>query len=91
MVVLVVLVRANSVSKPVSKTTNPLDSELPVWLDDEGLPVTCHEKIKVMNENVREFEQMAKDLLEDGVLMGCSENQIRIALQQVVETVELTY
>ena len=75
----------------MSKTCNPLDETLPVWVDDEGQPVTCHEKIKVMNENFREFEQMAKDLLEDGVLMGCSESQIRLSLQQIVKTVALTY
>jgi hypothetical protein len=75
----------------MSKQTNPLDSELPVWLDDEGMPVTCHEKIKVMNENFRELAQVAKDLLEDGVLMGCSESHLRQALHQLLDTVELTY
>ena len=72
-------------------TANPLDEGLPVWIDDEGLPITCHEKIKVMNENFRELEQMAKDLLEDGVLMGCSENHLRQALHHLMASVELTY
>lgn len=70
---------------------NPLDANLPVWVDDEGLPITCHEKIKVMNENFSELAMMAKDLLEDGVLMGCSENHLRQALHQLLDTVELTY
>ena len=70
---------------------NPLDAGLPVWIDDEGLPITCHEKIKVMNENFRELEQLAKDLLEDGVLMGCSESHMRQALRQLLDQVELTF
>ncbi len=70
---------------------NPLDQGLPVWRDDEGSPITCHEKIKVMNENFRELEQLAKDLLEDGVLMGCSEQHMRQALHQLLDQVELTF
>lgn len=77
-------------SNPADKT-NPLDARLPVWVDDEGAPITCHEKIKVMNENIEEWEQMVKDLLEDGVLMGCSEAQLRQTLHQLMDRVALTF
>ena len=49
----------------------------PTWRGDDGAPVSCHEKIKVMNENLAEIRQMAQDAFEDALLMGCSEAQVR--------------
>jgi hypothetical protein len=50
---------------------------IPTWRHDDGAPVSCHEKIKVMNENLAEIRQMAQDAFEDALLMGCSEAQVR--------------
>jgi hypothetical protein len=57
----------------------------PVWRQPDGSPVSCVEKIKVLNENYAELRQMAQDALEDALLMGCSEAQIRQALHQLVD------
>ena len=48
-----------------------------VWRTPEGEPVSCVEKIKVLNENLAELRDMAQDALEDAVLMGCDEAQFR--------------
>lgn len=48
-----------------------------VWLTPAGEPVSCVEKIKVLNENLGELRAMAQDALEDAVLMGCDEAQFR--------------
>ncbi len=63
----------------------------PRWLRPDGLPVSCHEKIKVLNENYAELRQMAQDALEDAVLMGCSEAQIRAALHELVDSLVNPY
>ncbi len=39
--------------------------------------IACTEKNKVMRENLEELRQMAQDALEDAVLMGCDERQVR--------------
>jgi hypothetical protein len=57
----------------------------PVWEQPDGSPVSCVEKIKVLNENYAELRQIAQDALEDALLMGCSEDQIRTALHQLVD------
>jgi hypothetical protein len=57
--------------------SKPRTTDLPVWRRDDGAPVACHEKIKVMNENLAEIRQMAQDAFEDALLMGCSEAQVR--------------
>jgi hypothetical protein len=59
-------------------------SEFPVWLTPEGEPVSCVEKIKVLNENLAELRELAQDALEDGVLMGCDEAQLREVLAGII-------
>lgn len=65
--------------------------EMPKWLADDGSPVSCTEKIKVMTENMDELYQAMQDAFEDGLLMGCSETQLRHYLRQLVEAVDNPY
>jgi hypothetical protein len=58
--------------------------EFPVWRTPEGEAVSCVEKIKVLNENLDELRGLAQDALEDAVLMGVDERQIREVLVQIV-------
>jgi multicomponent Na+:H+ antiporter subunit A len=58
--------------------------EFPVWRTPEGDPVSCVEKIKVLNENLAELRALAQDALEDAVLMGCDERQVREVLAGIV-------
>jgi hypothetical protein len=58
--------------------------EFPVWHTPEGEPVSCVEKIKVLNENLAELRGLAQDALEDGVLMGCDETQLREVLTGII-------
>lgn len=57
---------------------------LPIWHTPEGEPVSCVEKIKVLNENLGELRELAQDALEDGILMGCDEAQLREVLAGIV-------
>jgi hypothetical protein len=61
------------------------DAAAPVWRQSDGAPVSCIEKLKVLNENYQELRQMAQDALEDALIMGCSEQQVREALHQLVD------
>lgn len=64
---------------------------MPKWFSDDGSPVSCTEKIKVMNQNMNELYQAAQDAFEDALLMGCSETQLRDYLQQLIAGVENPY
>ena len=57
---------------------------LPTWLDSDGSPVGCSEKIKVLNENLIEIKEICEEALEDAVLMGCDEQQIREVLSDII-------
>jgi hypothetical protein len=61
------------------------------WIDEKGEPVSCIEKLKVLDETIGELKQMAQDTLEDAVLMGCAEAQIREVLQRLVAGLENPY
>jgi len=56
-----------------------------VWRQSDGKPVSCLEKIKVLNQNIQEIETLCADALEDGVLMGCDARQIKDALHELIE------
>jgi hypothetical protein len=38
----------------------------------------------VLNENLAELSDLAQDALEDGVLMGCDEAQLREVLASII-------
>lgn len=40
------------------------------WVDHEGNPVSCVEKVQILRENDAELRQALQDAFEDGVLMG---------------------
>ena len=63
----------------------PARGKPPVWRQDDGAPVSCLEKIKVLNENYAELQQTAQDALEDALLIGCSEAQVRGALHELID------
>lgn len=59
--------------------------KLPVWRTPDGEPVSCVEKIKVLNENLEELRALAQDALEDAVLIGCDETQFRRVLHDLAD------
>jgi len=61
------------------------------WKTPQGTPVSCAEKLKVLEQNLAEFEAMALDLLEDAALMGCDVEQVRAVLQEHLAAVEVKY
>ncbi len=62
-----------------------------VWRTREGGVLSCVEKLKVLNDNFIELEQLCQDAFEDALLMGCEERQIRDALMQVVAGLKNPY
>lgn len=65
--------------------------ELPKWHGDDGALIACTEKIKVMQQNMTELHQIAQDALEDALLMGCNEAQVRQYLLDLVASLENPY
>lgn len=63
----------------------------PVWRQADGAPVSCLEKLKVLNDNYRELQQTTQDAFEDALLMDCSEAQVRQALHELIDSLRNPY
>lgn len=55
-----------------------------IWKSSDGSLIACKEKIKVLEENLQEFQQEAQDILEDALLIGCDEKQIKEVLHATI-------
>jgi len=62
-----------------------------VWRTPEGAPVSCAEKVKVMAQNFEELRQVMQDALEDAVLMGCDEDQVRSEIARLADRLETSF
>ncbi len=60
----------------------------PEWKADDGSPISCPEKRKVLDENLDEIRQICQDALEDAVLMGCDGKQVRQVMRDVIESLD---
>ncbi len=78
-------------SKDSADRSPPGQRDDVVWRKPDGTPVGCHEKIKVLNENFVELRQMLQDALEDAVLLGCSEAQVRAVFAEIIAQLENPY
>jgi hypothetical protein len=69
----------------------PLGSAQNPWRRADGTVISCEEKLKVLRENLAELRQMALDALEDAVLMGCDEKQVKQAFLDEIAALSSGY
>lgn len=62
-----------------------------IWRSPQGKIIACVEKNKVMQENLAEIRQACQDALEDAVLMGCDEQQVRAVLTELIAALHNPY
>jgi len=62
-----------------------------VWQQPDGTPVSCEEKLKVLNENLEEIRQYCQEAFTDALLMGCDEEKVRQVFESVVKSIENPY
>ena len=60
------------------------EAEAHRWLQPDGTPVSCREKLKVLEENWAELDTVLRDAFEDAVLMGVDPAQLRRMLADLV-------
>jgi len=61
------------------------------WVDAAGQRLTCHEKLKVLTENLTELQAMAQDVLEEALILKADEQQIRQVLSTLIAELENPY
>lgn len=60
-----------------------------VWPGEDGSPLSCRDKLKVLAENHAELAQMLRDTFEDAILMGVEESAMRGILAGMIAGLEL--
>ncbi len=55
-----------------------------LWPGADGSPVSCREKLRVLEENHEEAAQVLQDAFEDAVLMGVDEAAMRRIMAELV-------
>ncbi len=56
-----------------------------VWSQPDGTPVSCREKLRMLEENHLEIATVMQDAFEDAVLMGVDPSAMRRILLDMVE------
>lgn len=56
-----------------------------LWPGQDGQPLSCRDKLKVLGENHEEIVQVLRDAFEDAVLMGVDEAAMRRLLHGLVD------
>ncbi len=59
-----------------------------VWPGEDGSPLSCRDKLKVLAENHAELAQMLRDTFEDAILMGVEESAMRGILAGMIAGLE---
>ena len=59
-----------------------------IWPGDDGNPLSCRDKLKVLAENHAELAQTLQDTFEDAILMGVDETAMRGILTEMIQGLE---
>ena len=63
----------------------------PTWLKPDGSVLACVEKIKVLNENIEELRALTQDAVDDAVVMGGTQAQIKQVLLDMLDGIVSQY
>lgn len=55
------------------------------WHQADGKPISCKEKLKILDENYGELQQMMQDAFEDALIIGVDEDFFRTILKEMVD------
>jgi hypothetical protein len=58
------------------------------WLQPDGDPVSCRDKLEILNENHEELRHVMQDAFEDALLMGVDESFMRQTLATLVASLK---
>jgi len=61
------------------------------WKKPDGSLVSCTEKVKVLNENFDEIKHLLQDAIDDAVLMGCSEENVKKIYLDLLNSTKAAY
>ena len=58
------------------------------WIGKNKLKVSCKEKIKILNNNIDELQEMISEIYDEAILMGVDEKQLKNVLLEIVKNTQ---
>ena len=58
------------------------------WITENKEKISCDEKIKVLETNLIEFNDLLTDIYDEAILIGVSKKQIKDVLLNIVKKIE---
>ena len=62
-----------------------------IWKSENNEIISCTEKIKVMQQNITEIQQIAQDAFEDAILMGIDPIQVKEYFAKIMQNLYNPY
>ena len=78
--------------KKIKKSGGPVNMKKKIfnlpknWYTVEKKKISCKEKIKLLNQNIEEFQNLAHDILDEAILMGVDKKQILKIMANVISS-----
>lgn len=60
------------------------------WIGRDGMPLTGNDKISQLNQHLQEVYTLCQQVFEEAMHMGCSEEFLRIVLQNMITSLKRT-
>lgn len=58
------------------------------WLGKDKKKISCKEKIKLMESNLDEFQEILNDIIDEAVLIGIDEDQLKNVLLDMIKNMK---
>lgn len=75
----------------IIQTNMDLNWRTLMWKYSNGNTISCTQELEMLNENYAELKQTLQDALDDAVLIGCSENEIKQIFVNLTKSLISTY
>ena len=62
-----------------------------LWIDKDKKIISCIETNKVLNENFLEVYNILQNALDDGILMGCDEDEFKKKISDLIKNIDFSY
>ena len=61
-----------------------------IWIDNKEKIISCDETNKVLNENYYETLAVLQNALDDAIILGCNEKDVRLKFSKLISNMEFS-
>lgn len=58
------------------------------WIGKNKEKISCKEKIKILNSNIDELQEMISEIYDEAILIGIDEKQLKDVLLEIIKNMK---